>query len=207
VATDVDIVNKALVLLGANLITSLDDDQAEARVAKTLYADARKSMLRQCPFNFATKWAGPLAPLAPNIGREFTYEFQVPPDSLRVLRVREPFTPGVTLEVRDESEWKVFGNRIGANIATIDIAYTADVAEDFDDALFQQALAAWLAYLMAPALTQKDGVQDRMENQFKFIQDQAQLAGALEGTQDRFRVEGRLSGARRGAFGGGGKPF
>jgi hypothetical protein len=188
--------------LGANLITSLDDDQDEAKVAKTLYDGARQSMLRQVPFNFATKWAGPLAPLVGNVGREFPYEFQVPSDALRVLRVREPYTPGVTLDVRDLPEWKVFGNRIGANIASVDIAYTADVSETLDDMLFQQMLAAWLAYLMAPALTQKGGVMDRMERQFMFLQDQAQLVGALEGIPDRFRTEGRLTIARRGGFGG-----
>jgi hypothetical protein len=203
--SDVEIVNQALILIGANTIASLADPQSEAVVAKTLYDGARASMLRQVPFSFATKWAGPLAPLVPNIGKEFQYEFQIPPDALRVIRVREPYTAGVTLDVRDLSEWKVFGKRIGTTIAQIDIAYTADVEESQDDSLFQQMLAAWLAYLMAPALAQKDGVQDRMLKQFSFLQDQAQLVGALEGVPDRFRTEGRLVTARRG--GNAGDPF
>lgn len=52
-----DILNKALVLVGANTITSIDDDSNNARICKKVYEGALRSILSECKWNFATKRA------------------------------------------------------------------------------------------------------------------------------------------------------
>jgi hypothetical protein len=53
--TKVDICNKALTLLGAAPITSIDDDTATARSLNRVYDISLESILHEAKWNFATK--------------------------------------------------------------------------------------------------------------------------------------------------------
>jgi len=53
----VELVNKALTLIGANPIVSLDDPDQNARVINRVYEISLCSILSQCKWNFATKRA------------------------------------------------------------------------------------------------------------------------------------------------------
>jgi hypothetical protein len=55
--TKTELVNKALTLVGANPITSLDDDTNNARVVNRVYEISLKSILSECKWNFCTKRA------------------------------------------------------------------------------------------------------------------------------------------------------
>lgn len=50
-----DIINKALTLVGAGTVISIDDDSENARVLNRTYEIALKSILSECKWNFATK--------------------------------------------------------------------------------------------------------------------------------------------------------
>jgi hypothetical protein len=52
-----DILNKALTLIGATPITSIDDDTNNARILSRVYEGALRSILGECKWNFATKRA------------------------------------------------------------------------------------------------------------------------------------------------------
>ena len=52
-----DIINKALTLVGASPITSIDDDTNNARIASRVYEASLRSILGECKWNFATKRA------------------------------------------------------------------------------------------------------------------------------------------------------
>jgi hypothetical protein len=55
--TKTDLVNKALTLVGATPIVSIDDDTNNARVLKRVYEISLRSILSECKWNFATKRA------------------------------------------------------------------------------------------------------------------------------------------------------
>lgn len=50
-----DIINKALTLVGANPVTSIDDDTNNARILSRVYEISLRSILAECKWNFATK--------------------------------------------------------------------------------------------------------------------------------------------------------
>lgn len=49
-----DIINKALTLVGANPVVSIDDDTNNARILSRVYESALRSILSECKWNFAT---------------------------------------------------------------------------------------------------------------------------------------------------------
>jgi len=55
--SQVDIVNKALTLVGASPIVSLTEDTNNARITNRVYEAALRSILTECKWNFATKRA------------------------------------------------------------------------------------------------------------------------------------------------------
>lgn len=54
-ASKTDIANKALTLVGANPITSIDDSANNARIISRVYDISLRSVLSECKWNFATK--------------------------------------------------------------------------------------------------------------------------------------------------------
>lgn len=53
--TKTDIINKALTMVGASPVISIDDDTNNARILSRVYEIALKSVLAECKWNFATK--------------------------------------------------------------------------------------------------------------------------------------------------------
>lgn len=95
----VSICNRALVLLGANKITSLSDDTQEAIVLNNVYTDSLKTILAECCWNFAAKRA--------RLNKE-TKEpvwgggsmFALPSDMVRIFDVSLPEDFNYTIEGR-----------------------------------------------------------------------------------------------------------
>lgn len=50
-----ELINKALTLVGANPITSIDDETNNARIVSRVYEISLRSILSECKWNFATK--------------------------------------------------------------------------------------------------------------------------------------------------------
>lgn len=85
-ASKVSIVNGGLRLLGSNRITSFAEDSEGAILANEFYDDIRDRVLRAHPWNFAVKRTS-LPALAATPAWEFTYAYNVPADSLRMLEI------------------------------------------------------------------------------------------------------------------------
>lgn len=87
-----DIVNKALTLVGATPVTSIDDDTNNARVVSRVYEISLRSILSECKWNFATKRAA-LSVLADTLAWYDTGEsivYQKPTDMIRIFGVSSP---------------------------------------------------------------------------------------------------------------------
>ena len=54
-ASKTSIINKALTLVGALAVTSIDDDSQNARTVRKIYEIDLRSILSECKWNFATK--------------------------------------------------------------------------------------------------------------------------------------------------------
>ena len=81
--TKINIVNRALGLLGAEFITSLTEDTKAARFSNELFDDTRDSIFRLHPWNSCIKRAS-LSLLSSTPAYYFTKEFQLPGDFIRI---------------------------------------------------------------------------------------------------------------------------
>lgn len=140
-ASEVDIANGALVLIGAAEITSMDDASNNARAAKRHYARSRDAALAAVPWPFAIKRVK-LAKLGTVPLWEFGAEYQIPPDSLRVLEVDIP-----------EDKWKQEGSKILSDQDPVHIQYIWRVIDPTSfSAVFIEALEHLLAYKLAQSI-------------------------------------------------------
>jgi hypothetical protein len=112
--TKTEIINKALTLVGANPVISIDDDSNNARVLKRVYDLSLRSILSECKWNFATKRAALTLTsdtLAFNdIGEVFVY--QKPLDMIRIYGVSPEY-----------ASWREEGEQIISNTSTLALRY------------------------------------------------------------------------------------
>lgn len=179
-ATDVTIVNAALIRLGETTITALSDDTKPARLANAIYGDVRDAVTRAHPWNFALARAELTANAnAPTWGYDNAYDLPGDPDHcLRVL----------TIEGEDEhaGRWTVEGRQILSNLsAPIQITYLRRISEPDDtDPLFREALSARLARELAEPLGKSTSLQQAMAEFYGAKLREARSADGQEGTPD-----------------------
>ena len=84
--TKIDICSTALVMIGANTITSFSDDSTEANVCNTVYEDILKSALTRHRWRFATEQQQLSLLTAAPTGR-YAYAYQLPtsPELLQLI--------------------------------------------------------------------------------------------------------------------------
>jgi len=83
-----DIVNGALVKVGLTTISNLTDGTVNANFMNTRYEQVRDMALMRHPWNFATKRVQ-LAQLSSTPAIKFDFEYQLPTDYLRVVKVTD----------------------------------------------------------------------------------------------------------------------
>lgn len=141
----IEVINKALVLLGANTITSLSEGSVESTYVGVVFDGVRQSCLRLHPWNFAIKDIELSAILN---GSDFqrAYQYMLPANSLRLLTVY------------DDGAYKLKGKSIYTNKDTCKIRYVYDNidyaswAAGFTDVVAYK-LAAELAYTLTKSTT------------------------------------------------------
>lgn len=168
-ASEVDIVNVALTLLGESRITSLDDRSKPAREAKALYAITRDALIAAHDWNFAKARAA-LPALADAPLSQFDTKYQLPSDCLRLLMLNDYY---VGLDLTDyrgspTEEYSIEGREILTNwSAPLNVSYIKRVtdAQQFDPA-FIKVLGCQLAMDLCEPLTQSDTKYQKAERQF-----------------------------------------
>lgn len=143
------ICNRGLTLLGANRITSLDDDSLEAKLCKEHYDDIRKALLRSHPWKFATKRIA-LAVSSTTPAWGWDYQYQLPNDCLRVTE----------LYGQEQDTWTEEGRLLLTNSNEAKIKYVYDMIEvgNFDPN-FTEVLAVDVAITLSYALTTSQGLR------------------------------------------------
>ncbi len=209
-ASEVSICNLALGWLGANLITSLDDDNREAQLCKTNYPDIRDAVLEEREWTFAVRRIQ-LAPLVLPPVYGYAHQFLLPPDVLRILNLpNTQFTdPGSSLLIggglgasavgpdqqpqlntfRKESieDPSATGNVVLANTDTLIMRVIWRITNvGLFSPLFVQCLAQRIAADLCIPLTQNRGLWVDMWNVY---QNKLARASAMDGTQGKMEVK------------------
>lgn len=174
-ATELSICNSALIKLGANPITSIDQNSKEAILCKAQYHVVLTRVLQEHPWNFAIKRVS-LQKLAQAPAFGFTSQFQLPPDYLRVL------TP-----YPDTVKFVVEGDKVLCDESTLAIRYLFNATDPSKyPAQFAEVFAFELALELSYALIQSNTQQAQLEARARNFKITARTYDAQEGTPEDF---------------------
>lgn len=186
----VAICNTALDLLGADAITSIDDDNKQGRLCNRNYAKVRDAVLRAYPWNCAIARAS-LPALGDAPAFEFDRQFALPegPDPAYCLRVLS-----IDGEVEFGLRYKIEGRRIlTSEAAPLDIIYISRITDPaLFDPLLADAISARLALDLAYPLTGSASLGQSMSEVYNQKLGEARAVDAQEGTPDEFTAPGWL---------------
>lgn len=173
--TDTSICNSALAKLGAERIVSLDADNNRAKLLKEQYEKIRNDLLYSHPWNFAISRVQ-LAPLVTPPIADFSHQFQLPADCLRVIGSDLP----------QEMDWNVEGRLILCNSDSLKIKYIR-LEEDTSKYTpgFVEVLACKIAADCAYSLVQSTTLADMLYKKYEFQLRQARSFDAQESVGDR----------------------
>lgn len=191
-ATKVGICNTALLFVGADQIQSFDDEVREARICSQIYKDTKLSLLQKYPWNFTLEQIQ-LAETAAEPLFEFENSFQIPPNTLRVIK-----------KDNSPNNYKIFQDKVFSNAETVTLVRQIDPGEADYPSYFTRALELKLAELLALALVQdesmsesylrKYNVQIREARSIDSQNDPPSLINPAEFAITSIRVQGNTSG-------------
>ena len=171
----VSICNRALDLLGADPITSLEDGSKAANLCLRNFEPSADSVLRLYPWNAALRRAR-LPALSDTPAWGYLYQYQLPqgPEPAFCLRL---------LEIDNGSDYRIEGRRILADYAApLDILYIGRVTDTATfDPLLAEAVAVKLAVHLAGNLTESGSRVEAARNYLREILAQAKAIDAQEG--------------------------
>ncbi|KKL87046.1 hypothetical protein LCGC14_1938630 [marine sediment metagenome] len=153
--SEIDIINRALAKIGDQRITSRGDNNNRARLMDSLYDGIRDELLRECPWNFATKRttlaADPTTPVY-----QWGTAFAIPADLLYMV------------STENSSAYRLEGNQILSNQEnSLKITYIRRVTDPTEfDTGFAELLAAKLAYEGASNIAADLALQDRLFREY-----------------------------------------
>jgi hypothetical protein len=180
--------------LGANQITSLEDDAPEAILMKTNYYAARDATLEDAEWSFAIKrWQPAQATEKPIAGASVYYP--IPSDIIRVLRVDRPgadtygsLSDRHSIDRAPQADWRREGDNILCNESSIVCKGIRRIEDEgIYSPLFVHAFAAHLAMLCAYPITESDGKFNAMSALYQLKIQMAKSRDGIQGTSKRVR--------------------
>ena len=141
-----EVANTALSIVGEQPISSFSDNSRSARVVANRYDDVRRSVLREHFWN-AAKARQKLAKLAQAPPFGWNYQYQLPSDWLRLVRIngRDPLS----------ERYEIEGLKLLTDMDPVRLVYIRDEQDPSKwDALLREAVAARLASEIAVPIVQ-----------------------------------------------------
>jgi len=182
-ASQTDIVNTALTLLGEGRVMSIDDDLKQARDAKAVYDIVLNSLLGGYTWSFA-KTRAQLPALVGAPAFEFGSRFQLPADCMRLVMVGDVYVGVDLTDYRSmPSElYAIEGREILTDYGSpLNIKYIKRVVDtNLYPPNFVSVFAAKLAATLAESLTQSETKQARAEDRLAKELALAVRANAIE---------------------------
>lgn len=180
-ASDVEIANAALTLLGEASITSLDDETDTARAVKRLYTLTLDACLRDHNWNFAQIRTG-LARLTATPDFDFSWMYALPTDPLclRVLETTLDTNEAYRIETYKSASEQV--RVLVTDSCSVSILYVAKLTDPaLWDALFVDAFVFELAYRLTHAITGHDTARTALVQQKELAWRRARSRDGQEG--------------------------
>jgi len=155
--TDVSICSDALILLGAEPITSFTDGSDAAQACSRLYPDLRDTIISSYVWSWSLK-KSQIARLSTAPINEWQYAYQLPGDMLSgVLAVFE--TAGTTERSRRYG-WEIYGEQLFTNMETVYIDYQQTIVESKMPVYFVRLLRTAMAAELAIVITDQASKSD-----------------------------------------------
>ena len=181
-ASEVDICNSALNMIGGSNIISLTEDSRAARVCNQRYNFVRDAVFRAHPWNCLIRRAE-LAADSDAPAFEFSYQHTLPANCLRVLRPQDP-----------DTVFKIEGRKILSNTTPFKFIYISRVTDANEyDQLLTEALAARLAADISYALVNSAALTQSLFAMYDAKLGEARFVDATEGTPDNVINVDRVS--------------
>tara|TARA_S200002703_G_scaffold51662_1_gene44901 strand:+ start:265 stop:852 length:588 start_codon:yes stop_codon:yes gene_type:complete len=174
----IDIASRALVLIGAEPITSFDSSSTEALVASNMYEDTVRATLATARWRFATEQAV-LNQLTDTPTGRFDIAHQLPSDLL-ILHA-------VTINDR-LIEYTVYGDKVFSDSTTNDTLiadYTFRAEEVNFPSYFSLALQYSLASIFATSIARDDRLMQIMETKANMLMAKARNLDSQQQTTRR----------------------
>lgn len=177
--SDVQICSNALLLLGAEPISSFTEESENtgALLCANLWDTVRQSVLRSHPWNCATKRVV-LAPETTAPAYDWGYSFLLPGDWLRTLSVGQ---------IGESIEYQTEDNRILMDDAVCYLRYVFD-QEDVPkyDSMLALAMTSAMAATLAYPITKSASQQEAMVKLHEFHLKRARAVNGQEDTPEEF---------------------
>lgn len=168
-SSTVEICNNALIKIGANTITALSDDTKAARLCNKMYGIVRNDLLRSHIWNFALG-RSQLAQLSNNPPFGYSYQYQLPSDCLRVIKLHD-----------SNAEYRIEGRKLLTDANTVKLIYIKEITDTAQfDSTFDNVLALKLASELAYAMTQNGGLAGALKKEYELHLRRAKMIDAQE---------------------------
>ena len=169
-ASVIQICNSALNQLGAGSITALTENSKNARLCNERYETVRDAVYRSHPWNCLVKRVQ-LAQDSDTPAWGFSYQYTLPADCLRLLRILDY-----------DLDHKVEGRKILSNASSMKILYVARITDPNEyDELLRETLSAALGADIAYGITSSNPVAQNMYELFQNKLRDARFVDATEG--------------------------
>lgn len=168
-ATDLEMCNTALLLVGADEINSFEDQTRESKVCAQVYKRTKNYLLQSYPWTFSLAQSS-LSLTSDDPLFEFEYVFQLPTNMLRVIK-----------KDNIANNYRIFGDKLYTNENSVKILYQYDPGESEYPEYFARAIELRLAELLAAALPQDLDASRVFESKFTY---QNRVARAIDSQQE-----------------------
>jgi hypothetical protein len=172
--------NLSLSHIGAGAISAINESSSEAIQCSLHYDNALDFVLRDYPWNFATRRVS-LAASTDTPPDEWGYAYSLPSDCLwsrRIVVNGAPTDPLFVVEINSAGDGKL----LLTNEATAVLQYTARVTETtLFDPMFTETLSWKLASMIAFPLTKSSELWNACQTMYMNMKSAAQRADANEG--------------------------
>lgn len=178
-ASIVGICSNALRKLGDDSITSLSDNSDRARLCNNLYAEVRDELLQLRNWNFAIARTS-LARLADTPAFEWSFQYQLPSDCIRVIHLQYLSEP-----------YKVEADKLLSDAESVNVTYLKQETDpNLYAPLFVSALEARLVAELAYPITGDLNLQTTWyQIADKRLKEASYMDAVAEGTPDQLYCE------------------
>jgi len=167
-----DVANDCLDLLNLEPIGSIEDKDIKSRRMKRTYERAVRVVSRIQNFNGATERVQLSSSTRTLFGGVFKYQHQLPGDYVKVQKVE---VSGADVQ------WRIEGRKLIAEFSELDVIYTKNITDPNKmDSLMLEAVAHWMAYILAIPLTKDKALKKEVREAMVFILGLARTVDSQE---------------------------